>query len=151
MLLGLAGTFLAGLDLGPVTFGGTLSFFSLGLGGFGGCGAGAGGHSIVSWVGSTVRARGSSVAAASKKTGATVDRPSLTGLLRYAREGDTIVAHTLDRLGRSREHLIQLSKELSGRAVDLVILDQGIDTSRGSGSNGRGKDGAPAAPGSLGQ
>jgi DNA invertase Pin-like site-specific DNA recombinase len=37
-----------------------------------------------------------------KKTGTTVDRPGLTNLLAYARPGDTIVACTLDRLGRNR-------------------------------------------------
>jgi DNA invertase Pin-like site-specific DNA recombinase len=35
----------------------------------------------------------------------------------------------LDRLGRSLEHLIELSKLLQARGVDLVVLDQGIDTS----------------------
>jgi DNA invertase Pin-like site-specific DNA recombinase len=35
----------------------------------------------------------------------------------------------LDRLGRSLEHLIELSNDLQRREVDLVVLDQGIDTS----------------------
>jgi DNA invertase Pin-like site-specific DNA recombinase len=35
----------------------------------------------------------------------------------------------LDRLGRSLEHLIILSRDLQARGVDLVVLDQGIDTS----------------------
>jgi DNA invertase Pin-like site-specific DNA recombinase len=35
----------------------------------------------------------------------------------------------LDRLGRSLEHLIELSNQLQARRVDLVVLDQGIDTS----------------------
>ncbi len=35
----------------------------------------------------------------------------------------------LDRLGRSLEHLIELSRKLWERRVDLVALDQGIDTS----------------------
>lgn len=35
----------------------------------------------------------------------------------------------LDRLGRSLEHLIDLSKILQDRGVDLVVLNQGIDTS----------------------
>jgi DNA invertase Pin-like site-specific DNA recombinase len=34
-----------------------------------------------------------------------------------------------DRLGRSLEHLIELSTDLQARGVDLVVLDQGIDTS----------------------
>ena len=42
-----------------------------------------------------------------KKTGATVDRPGLTKLLGYARNGDIAVVHTLDRLGRTlREVLV---------------------------------------------
>jgi len=39
------------------------------------------------------------------------------------------VVTKLDRLGRSLEHLIDLSAELQKRGVDLVVLDQGIDTS----------------------
>jgi DNA invertase Pin-like site-specific DNA recombinase len=35
----------------------------------------------------------------------------------------------LTRLGRSLEHLIELSKLLQARGVDLVVLDQGIDPS----------------------
>ncbi len=46
-----------------------------------------------------------------------------------AREGDQLVTTKLDRLGRSVEHLIALSGELQARGVDLVVLDQGIDTS----------------------
>jgi DNA invertase Pin-like site-specific DNA recombinase len=50
-------------------------------------------------------------------------------LLSANRTGDQIVATELDRLGRSLEHLIELSKLLQTRDVDLVVLDQGIDTS----------------------
>ena len=35
----------------------------------------------------------------------------------------------LDRLGRSLEQLIALSRELQGSGADLVVLDQGIDAS----------------------
>ena len=37
-----------------------------------------------------------------KKSGATTDRPGLKAALAHARGGDVIVAHTLDRLGRTR-------------------------------------------------
>src|SRR5260370_24606584 len=50
-------------------------------------------------------------------------------LLSANRVGDQLVVTKLDRLGRSLEHLIQLSRELERRGVDLVVLDQGIDTS----------------------
>lgn len=45
-----------------------------------------------------------------------------------ARGGDQLVVTKLDRLGRSLEHLITLSNGLQERSVDLVVLDQGIDT-----------------------
>ncbi|MCA2337313.1 MULTISPECIES: recombinase family protein [Mycobacterium] len=50
-------------------------------------------------------------------------------LLSANRVGDQLVVTKLDRLGRSLEHLIELSKRLQGAGVDLVVLDQGIDTS----------------------
>jgi DNA invertase Pin-like site-specific DNA recombinase len=57
-------------------------------------------------------------------------RPELhKALLSANRTGDQLVVTKLDRLGRSLEHLIELSKLLQEHGVDLVVLDQGIDTS----------------------
>lgn len=57
-------------------------------------------------------------------------RPELDkALLSANRSGDQLVVTKLDRLGRSLEHLIDLSKTLQERGVDLVVLDQSIDTS----------------------
>lgn len=57
-------------------------------------------------------------------------RPELEkALLSANRAGDQLVVTKLDRLGRSLENLIELSKTLQERRVDLVVLDQGIDTS----------------------
>jgi len=57
-------------------------------------------------------------------------RPELDrALLSANRTGDQIVITKLDRLGRSLEHLMELAKLLETRGVDLVVLDQGIDTS----------------------
>jgi DNA invertase Pin-like site-specific DNA recombinase len=50
-----------------------------------------------------------------KKTGATVDRPGLTKLLGYARDGDIVVVHTLDRLGRNLREVLNLVHELAER------------------------------------
>ncbi|MDQ2760155.1 MAG: recombinase family protein [Actinomycetota bacterium] len=50
------------------------------------------------------------------------------------RSGDQLVITKLDRLGRSLEHLIELSKRFETRGVDLVVLDQGIDTSTAVGT-----------------
>ncbi len=56
-------------------------------------------------------------------------RPELDNALPAARAGDQLVITKLDHLGRSLEHLIDLSNELQQRNVDLIVLDQGIDTS----------------------
>ena len=64
-----------------------------------------------------------------RASGKLASRPELDKALLIAREGDQLVVTKLDRLGRSLEHLIVLSNELQARGVDLVVLDQGIDTS----------------------
>ncbi len=43
-----------------------------------------------------------------KKSGATVDRPGLRAVLGFARRGDVIVVHTLDRLGRAVRDTLNL-------------------------------------------
>ena len=65
-----------------------------------------------------------------KASGKLSRRPELErALLSATRTGDQLVITKLDRLGRSLEHLIELSRQLQDRGVDLVVLDQGIDTS----------------------
>lgn len=64
-----------------------------------------------------------------KASGKLARRPELDkALLSANRAGDQLVVTKLDRLGRSLEHLIELSKRLQDTGVDLVVLDQGIDT-----------------------
>ncbi len=64
-----------------------------------------------------------------KASGTLARRPELDkALLSANRTGDQIVITKLDRLGRSLEHLLELSKQLQDRGVDLVVLDQGINT-----------------------
>jgi len=64
-----------------------------------------------------------------KASGTLARRAALDEALRMTRTGDQLVITKLDRLGRSLEHLIVLSRDLQARGVDLVVLDQGIDTS----------------------
>jgi len=64
-----------------------------------------------------------------KTSGKLARRPALDKALMIARAGDQLVITKLDRRGRSLDHLIDLSADLQARGVDLVVLDQGIDTS----------------------
>lgn len=64
-----------------------------------------------------------------KASGKLARRPDLDKALLVLREGDQLVITKLDRLGRSLANLIELAADLQRRKVDLVVLDQGIDTS----------------------
>jgi DNA invertase Pin-like site-specific DNA recombinase len=57
-----------------------------------------------------------------KKTGATIERPGLINLLAYARPGDTIVAYTLDRLGRNLREVLNLVHNLNEKKIGLRTL-----------------------------
>ena len=57
-----------------------------------------------------------------KKSGATTDRPGLTAALDYARPGDVIVVHTLDRLGRTVRDTLNLIHDLAERGVGVRNL-----------------------------
>jgi DNA invertase Pin-like site-specific DNA recombinase len=68
-----------------------------------------------------------------KASGKLASRPKLDQALIVVRGGDQLVITKLDRLGRSLKNLIELSEDLRARGVDLVVLDQGIDTSTPAG------------------
>jgi len=57
-----------------------------------------------------------------KKSGATTDRPGLRAVVGYARGGDVIVVHTLDRLGRTVRDTLNLIHELAERGVGVRNL-----------------------------
>src|SRR3954452_6919722 len=57
-----------------------------------------------------------------KKSGATVERPGLRAALEYARAGDVIVVHTLDRLGRTVRDTLNLIHDLGERGVGVRNL-----------------------------
>ena len=65
------------------------------------------------------------------QSGASCSRPSFDQMMRQIRTGrfDLLLAHRVDRVGRSLIHLAQLFGELRDLRVGLVIPSQGIDTS----------------------
>ncbi len=64
-------------------------------------------------------------------SGSTIHRPGLQELLEAARRRtiDAVVCTKLDRLFRSVRHLVDVAAEWQALGVDLVVLDQAIDTS----------------------
>ncbi|SHK98624.1 Site-specific DNA recombinase [Nocardiopsis flavescens] len=57
-----------------------------------------------------------------QKSGATVDRPGLAALLAYARPGDTVLVHTLDRLGRNLREVLNLVHDLDEKGIGVRSL-----------------------------
>jgi DNA invertase Pin-like site-specific DNA recombinase len=57
-----------------------------------------------------------------KKTGTSIEREGLAALLAYARAGDTIVVHTLDRLGRNLREVLNLVHDLAERGIGVRSL-----------------------------
>lgn len=64
-----------------------------------------------------------------KASGKLASRPELDKALIVARKDDEFVITKLDRLGRSLKNLIELSERLQELGVNLIVLDQAIDTS----------------------
>lgn len=61
-------------------------------------------------------------------SGARDKRPALDQCLSALHERDTLVITTLDRLGRSTEHMLKLTRELRERGVNLRVLNLGGDS-----------------------
>ena len=68
-------------------------------------------------------------------SGAKARRSALDELVAAARkrEIDALAVVKLDRLARSVRHLTELGAELEALGVDLIVLDQGIDSSTPAG------------------
>ncbi|MGX9296804.1 recombinase family protein [Tsukamurella paurometabola] len=60
-------------------------------------------------------------------------RPGLSALLDYAREGDTIVVIGIDRLGRSVAEVMTTIRNLDQRGVVIKALREGVDSSTATG------------------
>jgi DNA invertase Pin-like site-specific DNA recombinase len=68
-----------------------------------------------------------------KVSGVKAHKPEFEKLMNYVREGDTIVIWKLDRLGRSTKGLLELVEMLSKKGINLISLNDPIDTTSPSG------------------
>jgi len=96
------------------------------------------GYARVSTVGQSLDAQLQALAECSKifqekVSGAKDDRPQLSLMLDFVREGDVVMVTKLDRLARNTRHLLEISEYLHAKRVALRILNLGIDTSTPTG------------------
>ena len=60
-------------------------------------------------------------------------RVELENALNFVRDGDTLIVTRLDRLARSVRDLTNITKRLEEQDVDLIVLEQSIDTTTPAG------------------
>ena len=66
-------------------------------------------------------------------SGKTFNRPGLAALLEQARPNDTLAVIRLDRLGRSLKELLETVDDLKAREVNLISIEEQIDTTSAAG------------------
>jgi DNA invertase Pin-like site-specific DNA recombinase len=66
-------------------------------------------------------------------SGRKASRPEWDKCLKDLRKDDTLVIVRLDRAGRSVKHLIEVGEYLKDRGINLLVLEQGIDTRTAAG------------------
>jgi DNA invertase Pin-like site-specific DNA recombinase len=59
-----------------------------------------------------------------RASGKDAARPQLEALLRYAREGDTVVVHSMDRLARNLDDLRRIVRALTEREVRVEFVKE---------------------------
>ena len=63
-----------------------------------------------------------------KLSGRNMKRPEFQKMMEQLRPGDTVMVISIDRLGRNLKELVELSSKLKEMGVNIVALNQGIDT-----------------------
>lgn len=61
-----------------------------------------------------------------KVSGKSTDRPQLQEMLRFARDGDHLFVHSMDRLARNLIDLRQMVQELTKRGVKITFVKEGL-------------------------
>ena len=63
------------------------------------------------------------------------DRPALDEMVKLAtqRKFEMVMCWSIDRLGRSLQHLVEILNELQAMKIDLFFMQQGMDTTTPSG------------------
>ncbi len=61
-----------------------------------------------------------------KASGKDADRPQLKALIAYAREGDTIVVHSMDRLARNLDDLRRIVQQQTRRGICLHFVKENL-------------------------
>lgn len=61
-----------------------------------------------------------------KASGKDTNRPALAEAIKYLRDGDTLIVHSLDRLARNLVDLLSMVEELTNRGVSVMFLKENL-------------------------
>lgn len=61
-----------------------------------------------------------------KISGKDANRPKLIELMEYAREGDTVYVHSMDRLARNLDDLRKIVRDLNGKGVRVHFMKENL-------------------------
>lgn len=61
-----------------------------------------------------------------KASGKNTQRPELEALSAFARDGDTIVVHSMDRLARNLDDLRRIVQKLTGRGIRIEFVKENL-------------------------
>ena len=61
-----------------------------------------------------------------KASGKNMRRPQLEALLAFARDGDAVIVHSMDRLARNLDDLRQIVQKLTGRGIRIEFVKEGL-------------------------
>lgn len=62
-----------------------------------------------------------------KLSGKSTKRPALNQMLEYARDGDTIVVHSMDRLARNLDDLRKIVKTLTAKQIKVKFIKESLE------------------------
>jgi len=61
-----------------------------------------------------------------KASGKNTERPGLDQLLTFAREGDTVIVHSMDRLARNLDDLRRLVQQMTARGIIVQFVKESL-------------------------
>ena len=68
-----------------------------------------------------------------RMSGKSKDRPQLTEMMGFVREGDTVIVESISRFARNTKDLLELVEKLTEKQVEFISMKERIDTTTPAG------------------
>lgn len=66
-------------------------------------------------------------------SGKNTNRPELTKMMNYVRQGDTVIVESISRFARNTKDLLELVEQLTAKKVEFISKKEAIDTTTPTG------------------